>query len=88
LITPAFGSSRRLIPLNAVPPAQRPLGTDVGSLWALVLWLEALLVVAIGIVWSWSRWGRAQTWIVFLPLTAVVAFFASDQFMRLLPNLM
>jgi sortase A len=68
--------------------SERANATDAATLWALVLWLEALVLVAIGIVWSWQRWGHSQTWIVFFPLTAVVAYFASDQVVRLLPNLL
>jgi hypothetical protein len=77
-----------VISTNQLPRAELPLATDTGTLWALVLWLQALVVISVGIVWSWTRWGRHQTWIVFLPVTALVGFFVADQFARLLPNLM
>jgi sortase A len=73
---------------SSLPHSEQPLGTDTSTMWALVLWLEALIVVALGIVWSWTRWGRFQTWIVFVPVTAVVGFYLADQFMRLVPNLL
>jgi hypothetical protein len=88
LTTAALATPPTVIPLGGIPKAERPLATDAGSLWALVLWLQALVVVAVGMVWSWVRWGRHQTWIVFLPVTALIGFFAADQFIRLLPNLL
>jgi LPXTG-site transpeptidase (sortase) family protein len=62
--------------------------TDTSSLWVLVFWLQALLLVTFGAVWSWHRWGHAQTWVVFVPLVLVVGFFVSDQVTRLLPNVL
>lgn len=72
----------------ATPWSERVMGSDTSSLWALVLWLQVLIVIAIGIVWSWHRWGRQQTWIVFFPVTALVGLIASEQFLKLLPNLL
>jgi hypothetical protein len=61
---------------------------DTSSVWALVLWLQALILVVVGAIWAWHRWGRHQTWIVFLPLTALVGYYVADQVTRLLPNLL
>jgi LPXTG-site transpeptidase (sortase) family protein len=88
LTTTTQDTPPRVISTNQLPRAELPLATDTGTLWALVLWLQALVVISVGIVWSWTRWGRHQTWIVFLPVTALVGFFVADQFARLLPNLM
>jgi LPXTG-site transpeptidase (sortase) family protein len=88
LSTPTQSAPARAFFTSQLLPSERAMATDSSTLWALVLWLQALVVIAVGIVWSWTRWGRHQTWIVFLPLTALVGFFASDQFIRLLPNLM
>ncbi len=46
-------------------PPRAPLAADTSTLWALLLWLEALGVLLVGAVWTWRRWGRAQAWIVF-----------------------
>jgi sortase A len=61
---------------------------DNSTVWALVLWLQALLLITIGAVWAWHRWGRQQTWIVFLPLTILVGYEISNQLTRLLPNVL
>jgi sortase (surface protein transpeptidase) len=87
LASPTMSTPPLGLASSTMPHSEQPLGTDSSSLWALVLWLEALIVVAVAVVWSWTRWGRHQTWIVFFPLTVLIAFFASDQFIRLLPNL-
>jgi sortase A len=88
LVGPTMGTPSLVLPANGISRAEQPMGTDTGTLWALVIWIEALIVVAVGIVWSWTRWGRHQTWIVFLPLTALIGYFVSNQFMRLMPNLL
>jgi sortase A len=62
--------------------------SDTSTLWELIFWLQALLIVTVGACWSWYRWGHAQTWIVFVPLLLVVALFVSDQLTRLLPNVL
>ncbi len=68
-------------------PGEQPLAVDTSTLWELFLWLEALAVLLVGAVWSWRRWGRAQTWIVFAAPMLLVWTFIADQVARLLPNL-
>jgi hypothetical protein len=64
------------------------MGTDTGDLWVLVLMLEAAILVALAITWSWRRWGHVQTWIIFFPLVVLLGCYLTDQVTRLLPNLM
>ncbi len=87
LQTQTFATPPNVIPSSLLPSSEQPLGTDTSTLWALVLWLEALVLVAVAIVWSWHRWGRHQTWIVLVPLAVLVSIYVVDEFMRLLPNL-
>ena len=88
LATPTMATPPAVIPLNGVPRAEMAMGADTSTLWALALWLEALTAVAVAAVWSWSRWGRHQTWIVFLPLITLVGLFVAGQGVKLLPNLL
>ncbi len=81
LATPPLGA-------GSIPKSEQPLGTDQSTAWALVLWLQALILVAVSAVWSWSRWGRHQTWIVFLPLAGLAGLGTSGQLLHLLPNLL
>ena len=61
---------------------------DSRTLRTLALWLQALIVLTVGAVWAWHRWGRAQAWVVFLPPLLLVGLFASGEAIRLLPNLL
>ena len=74
-------------PATTLLAAEAPLATDAGTLWALLLWLEALGVLLTLAVWTWRRWGHAQAWIIFTAPMLVVWVFVSDQIVRLLPNL-
>jgi sortase A len=74
--------------MSTVPHSEVPMGTDSSTLWQLVLDLQALIIAAVGAVWAWRRWGHAQAWIVFFPVTTLLCYFAADQVTRLLPNLM
>lgn len=80
--------ARPLFTSASLPGAEDFLGGDTSSLWALALWLQALLVLALGAVWAWHRWGRAQAWIVFLPALLLVSVYVANQTAQLLPNVM
>lgn len=84
----AVGGPARLISTAALPDRERAMGTDTSTLWAFVLWLQALIAVSVGFVWAWFRWGRPQAWLVFLPPLCFVALGAAGEAARLLPNLM
>jgi LPXTG-site transpeptidase (sortase) family protein len=87
LTSPLLPSAPAGLPLGSLPADERPMASDTGSVWVLVFLLEAVLALAVAMVWSWFRWGRAQTWIVFVPLMALVGYFLSQQVALLLPNL-
>jgi len=48
----------------------------------------ALMLLSIGGIWAWHRWGHAQAWVVFLPPLLLVGLAASGEAVRLLPNLL
>jgi len=77
-----------LISTSALPSAEKFMGTDARTLWALALWLQALIALSIGVVWAWHRWGRVQTWVVFLPTFILVGLLATGEVARFLPNLL
>jgi LPXTG-site transpeptidase (sortase) family protein len=72
----------------SLPTAERPMHGDTRTVWALVLWLQALLVAAVGSVWAFHRWGKPQAWIAFFPLLVLLGLAAAGELVRLLPNLM
>lgn len=86
--TPAVGGSGTLFSTDTLPPPEQAMAADTTTLWALVLWLEALIVGALGLIWAWHRWGRVKAWVVFLPILLVVGLATSREIARLLPNLL
>jgi sortase A len=86
--SPVFASTAPGLSLGTIPSDEKAMATDTGTVWRLVLWMEAVLVLFVGAVWSWRRWGPAQTWVVFVPLFILVSYFVSNQVTLLLPNLL
>lgn len=78
----------RLITAAALPANERVMAGDAGTLWVLAFWLQALILLSVAVVWSWHRWGRAQTWVVLFPALLFVGLAASGEVARLLPNLL
>ena len=72
---------------STVSRASLPMQGDPSGAVALIFWLEALVVVAIAVGWSWVRWGRMQTWIVGAPIFLLALWGTSDALMRFVPNL-
>lgn len=78
-------------------PAGRPTAVAVGeeimagdktALMPLVLWLQALLVVSVAVVWARVRWGGWQTWVVGVPVVVAVLWGTTGTVFLLLPNLL
>ena len=74
--------------MSSVPSAERPLGTSTAGLWALFLWLEALVALAIGGVWMWYRRSPAHALLLFSAPVILVATEACRALTPMLPNLM
>ncbi len=85
--TAAVGPARA-ISAAGLPANERVMAGDSSTLWALALWLQAMIGLSIGVVWAWHRWGRAQAWVVFLPPLMLIGLSASGELARLLPNLL
>ena len=85
---PATPGPKPLLSSRTLPPPEQMMGSDSGTLWALALWLQALIAVLVGGVWAWHRWSRAKAWVVFLPPVLLTSLLASGQAARLLPNLL
>jgi LPXTG-site transpeptidase (sortase) family protein len=84
----AVGGPARAIATAAMPAEEAALAGDARTFWALALWLQGLIALAIGAVWSFHRWGRSQTWVVFVPLLTLAGLAAAGEVARLLPNLL
>lgn len=88
LTKPAVAPAAGRIATNALPGPEKPMAADTSTLWSLALWLQALIVVVLGGIWAWHRWGRAKAWMVFLPPLVLVGLEAAGEAAKLLPNLL
>lgn len=61
---------------------------DSLTLVEIVLWLQLLVVIAAGVTWLATRWGRWQVWLVAVPVALAVLWGASNTAVQVLPNLM
>jgi len=83
----AVGGAKRIVTASTLPPEERLLAGDSRTLWALALWLQAMIALTLAAVWAWHRWGRVQAWIVFSPPLVLAGLGAAGEIARLLPNL-
>ncbi|MFI1768663.1 sortase [Streptomyces sp. NPDC020800] len=88
LVSGPFQTPAAVIRSGTLPESEQPLARPSGVPWPLVLWLQALLLAAVAAVWTWHRWGRHQTWIVFVPVVAVLGLQVATRTTELLPNLL
>ena len=88
LTTDAAGGSALLIGPGSLPASEEFMASDTDTLYALVLWLELLILLVAAAIWAWHRWSRAKAWVVFLPPLMLVGLFVSNEAARLLPNLL
>ncbi|SFF38297.1 sortase [Streptomyces mirabilis] len=88
LISTPAQTPAAVIRSGTLPESEQPLAHPSCVPWPLVMWLQALVAAAVAAVWTWHRWGRHQTWIVFAPVVAVLGLQVAVRTTELLPNLM
>jgi sortase A len=71
----------------SVSPSSDAMQGDPNALVPLIFWLEGLAAAAVAVGWSWTRWGRLQTWMVGLPVVLGMLWGASGALSAFLPNL-
>lgn len=79
---------RRVLTSAALPASEQIMGADTSTLWALALWLQALVLATLAAVWAWHRWGRAKAWVIFLPVLLLIGMSVAGEAARVLPNLL
>jgi LPXTG-site transpeptidase (sortase) family protein len=69
-------------------PTENAMATDWGAWLPIVLWGQLLVLIAGGLSWLWTAWGKWQTWVIAIPTVGFLMLSIADQATRLLPNLM
>jgi sortase A len=72
---------------TAAPTNDNALAGDTSDLVPLVFWLQAMVLVAVGLVYARSKWSIWQLWVVGLPAAVAVLWGATSTALLLLPNL-
>jgi hypothetical protein len=71
-----------------VAASEQPMGRDLTQLPLVLLWLQALLIAALGAIWAWFRWGRRQAWLIGGIVVLTALWGLSGALSHLLPNLL
>ncbi|MFD0638849.1 hypothetical protein ACFQ9X_52045 [Catenulispora yoronensis] len=69
-------------------PGDDASSTDRSAWVPLVLWGQALVLVAVVVTWLRARWGGRQAWLVGSPVLLALGLAVADTAARLLPNVM
>lgn len=88
LTSPVQPGSMKVLGASALDPAEAAMAGDPSAWIGVVLWAQALLLVALGVTWARTRWGRWQAWVIGVPLLGFLGLALAGQVVRLLPNLM
>jgi sortase A len=75
-------------PAVSLAASEQPMKGDKSALLMLLLWSQALLILALVLAWVRTVWGLWQSWIVAVPVLGVVAFKVAALVAQLLPNLL
>lgn len=88
LVSPAQPGSAPAVAPGSLPADEKPMAGQSDGWLPLVLWGQALLLAAAVVTWAHLRWGRPHTWVVGVPLLAVLGLVVADGAALLLPDLM
>ncbi|MFF3836554.1 class E sortase [Streptomyces sp. NPDC001930] len=88
LITPPQPGAVPAFRFGRVPADELPLAGQPSSWLPLVLWSQAVLLAAAGLVWARSRVPRVHVWLVGFPVLVALGLTVGDQVALLLPNLL
>lgn len=87
LTSPAFDTPQQVVSGAELSDAESAFVGDPSAWPWLVVWLAVLTLAIVGFILLRLWWGRAQSWIVGLPVLLLVTALVGEQVFILLPNL-
>jgi sortase A len=69
-------------------PSEKILAGDSSAWFFVLLWVQGLTLAVLALSWARFRWGKAQAWLVGLPVLAVMGIGAANTIVQLLPNVL
>ena len=88
LVSTAFGKPPIVFSNKALSKSEQVLKGDWSHTFALSWMLELLALLLVAAIWSWKRWSKAATWLVFAPVLATLGLAVATAVCGMLPNLM
>ncbi|MCL2555304.1 MAG: sortase [Actinomycetia bacterium] len=88
LVSEVQPASAPALASGALPADEKPMAVQGDGWLPLVLWGQALVLAAAAVTWAHLRWGRPHTWVVGVPLLALLGLVVADNVALLLPNSM
>ena len=84
---PPVGPKGQTVGSIQLSSSERAMQGDTSGLFATVIWLQGLLLAALGFVWMMRRWGVWQTATVGVVVLAALLWGATNSVAQTLPNL-
>jgi LPXTG-site transpeptidase (sortase) family protein len=83
-----FATPAPVLTSATIPPRENAMAIDTSALVPLLLWGQALLLVAAALSYLSRAWGRWQTWLVAVPVLSYLSVVVANEVARLLPNIL
>lgn len=77
----------KVIPLLAINPAEEAMNGDLDALTPIIYLYQLLALVIFAMLWLRRNWGRAQSWVISVPLLVWTSTMLAEQITRILSNL-
>jgi sortase A len=78
----------RVIPTLAINPSEQAMNGDLEAVTPIVYLYQILLLIIFVMLWVRRNWGRAQSWVVSVPLLFWTGTSLAEQITRTLSNLL
>lgn len=75
---------------NAIQPNEELLAVDAApfTLMSMILWLQALLIAIVAMIWARRRWGAQQSWLIGVPIVCAALWGLTSTASQVLPNVL